>query len=389
MIARRTAFRAPAAALAVLVVSLGVGAPALAHEDEPHGPPSGEPASATQLVGPGDVGPGEPEYDVGRTTIQITSEPGRTLDADVWYPADAAAAASVPPSVYRFPGLAYTSAVAHDSPPVAPGGPFPLIVYSHGSGGLRYVSAFLTEALAARGFVVVAVDHTGNTALDAFTETTLPRAEIRRLRPIDIRAEIDAMLAASADPASPFAGAVDPSRIGLVGHSAGALGALDAVARDGTAADADVRAIVGLGAYTEPLTRQQLASIDVPTMLVSGTFDTTTPTRRNAASAARQLGSHPLYMVDLTDAGHQSFSDICFYEDVVAATPDVAPAIATTVAEYGDEACTDEHLPIEQAHRLIDRYAIGFLERYVAGVEDAERWLEPTQPKVVDVQVQR
>ena len=62
-------------------------------------------------------------------------------------------------------------------------GPFPLVVYSHGSGGQRYVSAFLTEALAARGFVVAAADHTGNTALDVFTKTQLPPREILRIRP--------------------------------------------------------------------------------------------------------------------------------------------------------------------------------------------------------------
>ena len=76
---------------------------------------------------------------------------------------------------------------------MAPGGPFPLIVYSHGSGGQRFISAFLTEALAARGYVVVAADHTGNTAVDQFTNTTLPRKEVVRLRPVDIRAEMDVL----------------------------------------------------------------------------------------------------------------------------------------------------------------------------------------------------
>ena len=86
--------------------------------------------------------------------------------------------AGIEKTVYAIPGASYTSTVAYDAPPVAPGGPFPLIVYSHGSSGQRFISAYLTEALAARGYVVVAVDHTGDTAVDQFTDTTLPRREI-------------------------------------------------------------------------------------------------------------------------------------------------------------------------------------------------------------------
>jgi len=335
------------------------------------------------------VGPGKAEYPVGRRTIEVTSEPGRTLTADVWYPADEESLVAVPKSTYEFPGLAYTSTVAFDSPPVASGGPFPLIVYSHGSGGQRYVSAFLTEALAARGFVVISVDHTGNTALDEFTGTQLPRDEIVRLRPVDIRAEIDAMAAANDDPASMFAGAVDSSRVGLVGHSAGSTGALQSVADGGTATDADVRAVVGMGPYIDPVTDDQLASIDLPAMLVSGTRDTTTPIRTQTQRAWKGLGAHPLYRVDLTGAGHQSFSDVCYYQELAAAKPETAAPIVEAIDTFAGEACTPKHLPIATAHGLIDRYAIGFLERYVAGDKAAARLLEPTQPKVVSVRAAR
>jgi len=239
------------------------------------------PVNAQSAVppGPGDVGPGAPTNAVGRRTIQIPSEPGRTLTADVWYPADAAAVAGVAKSTYTFPGLSYTSSVAFDAPPVSGAGPFPLVVYSHGSGGLRYISAYLAESLAGRGFVVVAGDHTGNTAFDDFAKTTLPRKEIVRLRPVDIRAEIDAMAAASADPASPFTGAIDTTRVGLVGHSAGGTGVLMTTAgHDGVAADKRVRGVVGLAAYVDPVSERELARLTIPVMLISGTLDATPPT---------------------------------------------------------------------------------------------------------------
>jgi predicted dienelactone hydrolase len=348
------------------------------------------PAGAqTEPPAPDDVGPGTIEHFVGRRTIEVTSEPGRTLTADVWYPANEESLVAIPRSTYEFPGLSYTSTVAYDSPPVAPNGPFPLIVYSHGSGGLRYVSAFLTEALAARGFVVIAVDHTGNTAIDEFAGTELPREEIVRLRPVDIRAEIDAMAAANDDPASPFVGAVDASRVGLVGHSAGATGVLQTVADGGTGEDADVRAVVGMGPYVDPVTDEQLASIELPTMLVSGTRDTTTPIRTQTERAWKRIPGDPLYRVDLKDAGHQSFTDVCFYQDLAAAKPETAEPIVEAIDSFAEEGCTPKHLPIEQAHRLIDRYIIGFFDRYVAGEKSAQRFLEPTQPKVVDLQVVR
>lgn len=370
----KTRLTAAATALAVVAALLAIAAPALAQTVPP---------------APGDVGPGKPEYPVGRTTIQITSEPGRTLDADVWYPANEESLVAIPKSTYEFPGISYTSTLAYDSPPVASGGPFPLIVYSHGSGGLRYVSAFLTEALAARGFVVIAVDHTGNTALDAFAGTTLPRKEIARLRPVDIRAEIDAMVAANDDPLGPFAGAIDTSRIGLVGHSAGAGGILKFAAEGGTAAGTDLRALVGLGPAVNGVTDEELASIETPTMLVSGTLDDVTPIKTQTERAVRELGSHPLYRVDLRDAGHQSFSDVCYYQDLAQSKPETAAPIVEAINAYAEDACPEQFLPSEQAHRLIDRYVIGFFERYVEGDKAAQRWLAPTQSKVVDLQVER
>ena len=348
------------------------------------------PVNAQSAVppGPGDVGPGAPTNAVGRRTIQIPSEPGRTLTADVWYPADAAAVTGVARSTYTFPGLSYTSSVAFDAPPISGAGPFPLVVYSHGSGGLRYISAYLAEALAGRGFVVVAVDHTGNTAIDDFAKTTLPRKEILRLRPVDIRAEIDAMAAASADPTDPFAGAIDTTRVGLVGHSAGGTGVLMiAAGHDGVAAEKRVRGVVGLAAYVDPVSELELARLTTPVMLISGTLDTTTPIKTQTERAWKRIPGDPAYRVDLRGAGHQSFSDVCYYAKLVAAKPELPATIVEAVKSRTDEACTPKFLPITAAHMLINRYAIGFLERYVKGDKAAARWLKPTQPKIVSVQV--
>ena len=347
-------------------------------------------AQGAPPVAPGDVGPGPAPYAVGRRTIEVTSEPGRTVTVDVWYPADPAAVVGTPKSTYAFPGLSYPSTVAYDAPPVSTKGPFPLVVYSHGSGGQRYVSAFLTEALAARGFVVAAADHTGNTALDVFTKTQLPPREILRTRPLDISAEIDALTAASSDPASPFAGAVDESRVGVVGHSAGGTGALMTVAgHDGVAADPRVGAVVGLAAYVDPVSDAELARVKVPVLLLSGTLDTTAPIHPQTERAWKRIPAKPFFRVDLRGAGHESYTDVCYYEDLVKAKPDAPAPLVQAIDDFAKSACPPKFLPIDTAHRLIDRYAIGFLERYVGGDAAAARLLKPTEPKIVSVRVKR
>ena len=58
------------------------------------------------------------------------------------------------------------NAIVRQAAEIATDGPFPLVVYSHGSGGIRYLASYYTEAIASHGYVVAAPDHTGNTAAD-------------------------------------------------------------------------------------------------------------------------------------------------------------------------------------------------------------------------------
>ena len=335
---------------------------------------------------PGDAGPGRAEYAVGRRTIEIVAAPERTLTVDVWYPVDDAAAEGVGPSIYEFPGISYPSAVALDGPVASTKGPFPLVVYSHGSGGLRYVAAFFTEALAARGFVVAAPEHTGNTAIDAVTGASATRAEIARFRPADVQATITEMLAASADPTNPLSGTIDAERIGVAGHSAGGYGVLTAVSGvEAVPADPRIDAVVVMA----PVVPTEAEKVDVPTMVISGTLDTSTPIAEQTERAWKTIPGRPLVRVDLKGAGHHSFDDVCFYQDLLPSFPDLPDLIVEYVDGFAKEACTPKFLDIEQAHRLIDRYAIGFLERYVAGDRAAAKLLKRIEPKIVTVRVKR
>ena len=108
------------------------------------------------------------------------------------------------------------------------------------------------------------------------------------------------------------------------------------------------------------------------------------PSGRGSGSPAK-----PFYRVDLHGAGHESYTDVCYYEDLVKAKPDAPAPLVQAIDDFAKSACPPKFLPIDTAHRLIDRYAIGFLERYVAGDAAAARWLKPTEPKIVSVRVKR
>ncbi|MCZ7627985.1 MAG: hypothetical protein M5U19_02310 [Microthrixaceae bacterium] len=133
---------------------------------------------AAELESPG-------EWAVGVRTATVTGARGRALPVQIWYPVDPEGTDDAEPATYPFPGVSIPSEMGFADVLPAPG-PFPLVVYSHGNGGLGYVSAFLTEHLASHGFIVVAPDHVGNTAIDAFAGTSEEQTQVALDRPVDV-----------------------------------------------------------------------------------------------------------------------------------------------------------------------------------------------------------
>ena len=133
------------------------------------------------------------------------------LITTVWYPA--AAATRMAPQVLGPPDapLFALGEWAVDAAPA--GGRFPLIVLSHGTGGSAEIMGWLASGLAQRGYVVAAVNHPGNNALEEYTaEGFLVWWERAR----DLTTVINFVLR---DPA--FSAALDPRRIGAIGFSLG------------------------------------------------------------------------------------------------------------------------------------------------------------------------
>ncbi|MCZ7627984.1 MAG: hypothetical protein M5U19_02305 [Microthrixaceae bacterium] len=64
---------------------------------------------------------------------------------------------------------------------------------------------------------------------------------------------------------------------------------------------------------------------------------------------------------DIEGAGHQSFTDVCSYQELLATMPDAPPAVVDAVDEYASEGCEEGQLDIDEAHRIIRRLTTAFL----------------------------
>jgi len=342
-----------------LLLALSLASPAAAAGGKAKGP----------LASPEALGP----WAVGRATFEVVdpTRDDRTLAVDAWYPVDDADAGG-PPSVYDLLFTGLPSEVAFDAPPPSAGGPFPLVAFSHGSNGIRFQSFFLTEHLASHGFVVVAPDHVGNTALDILAPGTPFET---RDRPLDVSLVIDAMLGRSATPGDDFEGRIDADRIGVAGHSFGGFTTLAMVTGfQDVPPDPRVRAIMPMSPASSILSDAQLASIGVPTLLVGGTVDTTTPIDPQTTRPWSLIPARPRYRVDVIDAGHNSFTDICILADALI-DAGIPPNILEFLLGNLEEGCSPDLIPIERAQEITNLYATAYLKRNLAGDPRYSRFL--------------
>ena len=158
----------------------------------------------------------------------------RRLTVEIWYPAtipsDTEASVtydevmgtrgdSLRPLVpFTFKGRAM-----RDAKPKMTEGKFPLIIVSHGYVGSRYLMTYLTENLASKGYIVVAIEHTDSTFKDAapFQSTLLNRAQ-------DIPFVLNEMeRLGQAKSKDQLAGLIDTDNTGIVGYSMGGYGVLN------------------------------------------------------------------------------------------------------------------------------------------------------------------
>ncbi len=243
------------------------------------------------------------EVPIGVVTYTLHDEPKqKEITTEIWYPAIADPEASA----WVYEGGVQGIAV-REAEPESKYAPYPLVVFSHGLGGFRNQSVFLTESLASRGFVVVAPDHSD--ALGGLEIEDLELiVELLAERPQDISFLIDEVLARSAGDDTLLQGLVDEGRIGVMGHSLGGYTSIAVAGANFDFEDQRVIAAVPLAPYSSIFAPEKIGQIDIPMMVIGGTKDSTCPFDTDQEPLYQALGP-PKYLLEIFEAGHMVFSD--------------------------------------------------------------------------------
>jgi predicted dienelactone hydrolase len=252
--------------------------------------------------------------------------------------------------------------------------PAPIVLFSHGLGGSRAGSKFLGEHWAARGYVAVFVQHPGSD--DAVWKDAAPAERMAALRTAaslenfllrvrDVRAVLDEL--ESWNKNGPLAGRMDLTKIGMSGHSFGAV-TTEAVSGEtlpvsGTQlTDPRIRAAVIFSPSTPVSTTAERAfgAVTIPWLLMTGTKDSAPigpADMKSRLAVYPALRGAPRYQVVLNNAEHSAFTD--------RALPG------------GREPRNPNH------HRVILALSTAFWDAYLRGDKDALAWLNGDGPRSV------
>lgn len=180
---------------------------------------------------------------VGVRTLELRDlSRGRRLPVEVWYPATGRYRGQDlnPARQDRFRLLPGTPQLSQQAvrDAAAASGRFPLVVYSHGKTGHRRDSSALCTHLTSHGYVVAALDHTGDTAGE-FQQDLAAAPGLPRLldtmehqimdRPADVSFVITELFRGAGGDLS---GAIEARQIGVAGVSFGGWTTLAVNARD-------------------------------------------------------------------------------------------------------------------------------------------------------------
>ncbi len=294
-----------------------------------------------------------------------SSRADRVVLVDAWYPA--APGATAEPSLYELlPGIGFTAAAQHEAP--IADGPHPLVLWSHGRSGTRFAYALLCEALAARGFVVIAPEHAGDALADWLLGTQVDDDTNETNRVADARFVLDSLFAGRGALHN-IATHVDADRIAAAGHSYGGFTTL--ALTGGEHADERVRAVAALQSYTRSLPKTVFESIKIPTLLITGSKDATCPPSTDAERAWAKLGAEPAWRVDIERAGHQGCSDVGLYLELAPQVSDLPDIVKDYVESMAADVTGTAGDPWRETVALHVRILGAFLDGALARDADA------------------
>ena len=254
--------------------------------------------------------------------------------------------------------------------------PAPVVLFSHGLGGTKEGSAYLGRHWSARGYVAVFLQHPGSDdrawrdVPAAQRLTTLKAAaslENFMHRVKDVPAVLDQLAGWQKDGDHPLAGRLDLQRIGMSGHSFGAI-TTQAVSGQsvplGGPRFTDPRIQAALPMSQSPPSRGSAAdafgSVKIPWLLMTGTHDTAivadfTPEARATVFPALPPGGK--YELVLHHAEHSAFTERALPGDGKPRNPN--------------------------HHRVILALSTAFWDAYLKADTAAKTWLDGDGPRSV------
>jgi len=345
--------------------------------------PTGKTTSTEAEVGPDAAYAKKGPNEVGTTSFALAD--GRRVVA--WYPA-AESAADQPKESFDIASLLTPELQsqipaekrpiyeigAHPGADSAKGGPFPVVLFSHGYAGFPEQSADLVTHLASWGFVVVAPDHVERSLSGLLG--TAARGVTKLDDPTVLSQALDVAIVGAAADTSPLNGLLDVERVAVAGHSAGASAAYRAASEEPRIKAFIAYSVAVVGG---PAGREKAPVPTVPGMVMAAADDGVIPF--DASKKAYDDMLAPKYLVRIEDAGHLVFSDVCLIgRDLGGLTgliKEVGLNLPDQFSRLANDGCEASDLDPVKAFPAIDHLSVAFL-RSVFDIDPTPVGLDPS-----------
>jgi predicted dienelactone hydrolase len=238
--------------------------------------------------------------------------------------------------------------------------PAPVVLFSHGLGGSRENAGYLANHWTGRGYVVVVMQHPGSDeAVWRDAPLALRRAALQKaaglenfqLRAKDVPAVLDQLERWNAEEGHPLNRRLDVKRVGMSGHSFGAV-TTQAVSGQrfplgANLTEARIKAAVAMSPSVPRVgdPARAFGEVKVPWLLLTGTLDDspigdTEPADRLKVFPALPAGSK--YELVLEKARHSAFSDRLLPGDRGARNPNHHKKILALTTAFWDAYLRDD-----------------------------------------------
>jgi dienelactone hydrolase len=321
-------------------------------------------------------------FPVGVRTFEARDQArDRLFPYEVWYPAAAQYAgqdlASETQDCFsaRWSNTQSRQTAVRDA--AAQPGAYPLVIFSHHSGGHRRASTFLCTHLASHGYVVAALDHSEVIAPD-LARPSLESAEHKKARwqaviasrVPDVRFLLDQLLIARL---WRLDAEIDPGKIGIAGHSFGGWTALAT-----PEIDRRIHAVVAMAPGGNSNPRPGILPVtltfqwgrDVPTLYLvaeddvslplAGMFELFERTTSRKKMAILRRADH-MHFVDNVEQTHEAFRTMPMPAEVAQMQKEMRP-----IAELSSG---------EQAHLWARGLALAHMDAFLKKQNEAQQFL--------------